>query len=200
MVKKEETINDNHALRDLKVLEEIEKDPSISQRDLSRRLGVALGITNSLIKTLARKGLVKIRGKNNRSLTYHLTHAGVLHKSKLAMQWTLNTIGDYRRLRGEVSEKLSHLAADGLSRIGIYGANELAEIVILTAAEAGVELIGVAGVEPEPATLATFRVGSLEELLKSAPDALVNCTDADLKSELSHYNDAKKMPVFDLIE
>ena len=200
MDKKEEKINDNHALRDLKVLEEIDKDPTISQRDLSQQLGVALGITNSLIKTLARKGLVKIRGKNNRSLTYHLTHAGVLHKSKLAMQWTLNTIGDYRRLRGEVSGKLSLLAAEGLSKIGIYGSNELAEIVILTAAEAGVELIGIADAEPEPATLANFQVGSLEELLKSAPDALVNCTGSDLKSELAHYADAKELPVFDLIE
>lgn len=190
----------NNDLRDLKVLEAIEKNSNISQRDLSQRLGVALGITNSLIKTLARKGLVKIRGKNNRSLTYHLTHAGILHKGKLAMQWTLNTIGDYRRLRGEVSEKLSRMAAEGLSKIGIYGANELAEIVILVAAEAGVEIVGIADDHPERETLATFQIGSLAGLINLAPDALVNCTDSDLKSKLARQSGGKRLYVFDLIE
>ncbi len=56
--------NYSESLRDLKVLEAIEEDPSISQRDLSNRLGVALGITNALIKTLVKKGHIKIKGKN----------------------------------------------------------------------------------------------------------------------------------------
>ena len=42
--------------RDLKVLQEVEQNPSITQRSLAAKLGVALGLTNLYIKRLAHKG------------------------------------------------------------------------------------------------------------------------------------------------
>jgi len=39
-------------LRNLQLLEEISKDSSVSQRKLSQRLGVALGVTNACLKKM----------------------------------------------------------------------------------------------------------------------------------------------------
>jgi DNA-binding MarR family transcriptional regulator len=69
MEKEDVFLKETEVFHSLRTLEEIEKNPNISQRELSKRLGVALGITNALLKTLARKGLIKIRGESNRTLT-----------------------------------------------------------------------------------------------------------------------------------
>src|SRR3990172_2242280 len=143
MRKDEVFLKEAEALHSLRALEEIEKNPSISQRELSSHLGVALGITNSLLKALVRKGLIKIRGNNNRSLTYHLTHAGVLAKSQLAVQWTLNTIDFYRQARVGVAGRLAELVEKGAQSIVLYGNGELTEIVSIVAPEAGLTIVGI---------------------------------------------------------
>lgn len=187
--------------RALRALEEIEGNPGISQRDLSGQLGVALGITNSLIKTLTHKGLIKIRGSNNRSITYHLTKAGILHKSKLALEWTLNTIGDYRRMRGSVEGKLTQIAATGAKTVVLYGANELAEIAAIVAPETGMRILGVADGNATRKWVGGHQVAALSTLLEHKPDALINCYALDVDG-LSLPDDVQTagIPVFSLLE
>ena len=43
--------------RELRLLEEVEVTPELSQRHLARTLGVALGVANLLIRNLVHKGL-----------------------------------------------------------------------------------------------------------------------------------------------
>ena len=43
-------------MRDLQLLEEIEQNPRVSQRELSNKFGIALGVTNACIKRMARRG------------------------------------------------------------------------------------------------------------------------------------------------
>ena len=188
--------NYSESLRDLKVLEAIEEDPSISQRDLSNRLGVALGITNALIKTLVKKGHIKLKGKNNRSLSYHLTHSGVLHKGKLAMQWTLNTVGEYRRLRTLIAERLKIVAVDGIKRVAIYGTNEVAEIAVVVAPEAGLEVIGIADIDSDQAFVAGKKVKELDLLVEDSLDALIVCS-GDIEEIKSEIKD-KSLPIFEI--
>ena len=78
MVKGEEALFKlSEDMRDLQFLEELEKNPTISQRELARKFNIALGVTNACIKKLARKGWVKIRGLNHRQIYYHLTSEGL---------------------------------------------------------------------------------------------------------------------------
>ena len=133
-------LKETEALHNLRALEEIEKNPQISQRELSTRLGVALGITNSLLKTLVRKGLIKIRGNNNRTITYHLTHAGVLAKSGLAMRWALNTIDFYRQARRATGAKMAALAQADVKSVVLCGRGELLEIALVVSKRYGLQL------------------------------------------------------------
>lgn len=180
MHKDEVFLKEAEALHSLRALEEIEKNPKISQRELSNRLGVALGITNALLKTLVRKGLIKIRGENNRSLTYHLTHAGVLAKSRLAMQWTLNTIDFYRQARLSVASKLATLAGQGVKSVVLYGLGELTEIAAIVAPEAGLAVVGVLDglASTGEKMVLGYPVISLEQLDDIRPDAVIICLGA----------------------
>jgi ribosomal protein S25 len=170
-------VKDTQSMRDLRVLEEIARDPSMSQREVADHLGVAVGIVNACIHALVRKGLVKVRGENNRSITYHLTKKGVLHKSKLAFEWTMNTIDFYRDARGKVAARLTAMADAGTRRVALYGAGELAEIALIVSGEAGVLVSGVSamtGVDG-PRALASLPVTSLAEALATLPQAVVTC-------------------------
>jgi DNA-binding MarR family transcriptional regulator len=191
-------LKEAESLREMRVLEEIEANPGLSQREAAERLGVAVGIVNSLIHALVRKGLVKVRGENNRTITYHLTKAGVLQKSRLAFEWTMNTIDFYRDARGKVAARLAAMAATGLTDVVILGTNELAEIAAIVSAEAGVNVIGAAyaeGTEGAP-KLAGFPAAPLAELLATHPHALVACIEpSDSQRALAQE---AGVPVFDL--
>lgn len=132
---------DNEAARELAVLEAVEVNPSVSQRALARDMGVALGVVNACIRALVRKGLLKIQGESNRTITYHLTHEGALRKATLAVTWTRNTFEFYRSARRQVGEHLASLAAQGHRVAAVYGASELAEIAVLVSAGSGLEIV-----------------------------------------------------------
>jgi len=51
---------DTQDIRTLKLMEEIDKDYTQSQRDLSNKLDISLGLVNSFVKRLASKGYFKI--------------------------------------------------------------------------------------------------------------------------------------------
>lgn len=125
-------------LRELQALEQIEQNPRITQRQLASELGVALGVANACVRTLVRKGLVKVRGESNRSITYHLTKEGVLRKAALALVWTNNTINDYIAARSRIRRQLEALAQRGVRRVVLLGADEAAELVALVAPQAGI--------------------------------------------------------------
>ena len=143
MSKSRPFLRETDELRSLRVLEEIEKNANVSQRELADSLGVALGIANACVRTLVRKGMVKIRGDNNRTITYHLTKKGLLHKTKLAVEWTRNTIGFYVQARSQVADELDALKNRGYGRLLLYGANEVADLAVMVATDAGVEIVGV---------------------------------------------------------
>jgi DNA-binding MarR family transcriptional regulator len=173
------------ALHNLRVLEEIEKNPKVSQRELSSRLDVALGITNSLLKTLVRKGLIKVSGENNRSLTYHLTHAGVIAKSRLAMEWTLNTMKFYHQAKSNIVNKFSSLVEHGVKSAVLYGNGELVEIAIIVASETGLRITGIIdsfvspSARPKELQYLGFPNLDFERLKKEPPEALIICTELD---------------------
>jgi len=179
--KKDKTfLKETEVLHNLRALEEIEKNSQISQRELSHRLGIALGITNALLKTLVRKGLIKIRGENNRSLTYHLTHAGVLAKGKLAVDWTLNTIDLYRHAKGDVFRRLSILANTGVKTVVLYGMDELTEIALIVSADAGVEVKGIIdGPESGRTSMFNLPIGDVALIAELKPDAVIVCIEPD---------------------
>ncbi len=174
MPEKTPFLKQSEALRDLRALEAIEQNPRVSQRELAQSMGVALGIVNACVHTLARKGMVKIRGDNNRSVSYHLTKKGVMHKSALAMQWTMNTIDFYREARAKVSLTLQGLAESGVRRLLLFGASELAEIVYIAARPAGIEIVGVIGEADSyiKDALVDVPIGGMELIERTRPDAI----------------------------
>ena len=162
-------------LRDLQFLKELEQNPNVSQRELSHKLDIALGVTNACLKKMVRRGWIKIKKIPPRRIGYYLTPHGFAEKSKLTYRFLSNTIHQYTATKKDITEKLLSLEGAGIKRIAFFGASDEMEIAYVTLAGVKLELVGI--VDDDPAKqnrqFFDFVIGSPEMLLHWNPDAVL---------------------------
>lgn len=130
--------------RDYRILHEIGIADNVSQRSLSDRVGIALGLTNQIVKRLIRKGLVKTSRINAKRISYFLTSRGLSEKLRLVIDYTRRTISFFTAVRQIARQKLAELRdAYGISTVALVGTGEIAEAVYLSAQEVGLRLVAV---------------------------------------------------------
>lgn len=129
--------------RELRVLEEVSKASDLSQRRLADRLGIALGVTNVLLKSLARKGYIRIVRVKWRSWIYVLTPSGIARKVQLTYAYVESFLDHYRRIRQIINEDIRALALESDARVAIYGRTDLAELAFLVLRDLGVTNLDV---------------------------------------------------------
>jgi DNA-binding MarR family transcriptional regulator len=123
---------------ELHILEEIERDPDVTQADLATRLGVAVGKINWYVKRLVGKGYVKVTHLQRRKLHYFLTPAGLALKVKLTRSYMEVSMRVYRELRQAAQQALSEVRQAGYTVVRIEGKDEATEILRLTCLEQNV--------------------------------------------------------------
>jgi FlaA1/EpsC-like NDP-sugar epimerase len=162
-------------LRNLKLLEEVSKDSAISQRKLSIRLGVALGVTNACLKSMIKKGYIRARGINHKRIAYYLTPRGFQEKARLAYHFLQHNVTYYIELKRNIASKLRSLVVSGVKRVVFYGAGEAMEIAYITMQEIPLDLIGI--VDDDPAKqgrrLFGFTIQSPKTINELRPDAII---------------------------
>ena len=67
---------------ELKVMDEISREKSLTQRDLSRKTRLSLGAVNLILKRLIGRGAVKSKELNAKKIEYLLTPKGLSEKAK----------------------------------------------------------------------------------------------------------------------
>jgi DNA-binding MarR family transcriptional regulator len=95
----------------LRVLSELEAGGGVSQRLLARRLGIALGLANEVVRELVEQGLVSLRRKSGTRLEYRLTRAGTSHHARAMRAHLSSVVGDYCQARQRIQTRLASLAA-----------------------------------------------------------------------------------------
>jgi hypothetical protein len=135
---------DSHIHR---LLSELERQPHVSQRSLSARLGIALGLTNLLLRRVAAKGWVRIVRVRPNRVRYLLTPAGFAQKAVLSRDFLQNAVRFYAEARDRVQlrfdEMLKETHAGRCSTVVFYGAGEVAEVGYICVQRLPVRLIGV---------------------------------------------------------
>jgi len=127
--------------RELRLLSELEDNPEVTQRQLASRLGIALGLTNVLLRNLAQKGYVRATQARWKRWLYALTPDGFSHKLRLTVGYISRVLDHYQHVRETLREQLQPLALNQESRVAIYGTGEFAELVYLGLREIGIEEI-----------------------------------------------------------
>lgn len=129
--------------RELRLLEEVDSTPELSQRHLARSLGIALGVANLLVRNLVKKGYIRTTKVGWKRWVYVLTPAGMSRKVQLTLGYIERFHDHYRRVRQLLREDLGTHTIGPDSRIAIYGATELAELMFLVLREMGVTRIDI---------------------------------------------------------
>ena len=82
-----------------KILRLLEADPQMSQRDISRALGISLGKVNYCLQALIDRGLVKANNfrnsQNKKAYMYLLTRRGLTEKTRVAVRFLRHKMTEY---------------------------------------------------------------------------------------------------------
>lgn len=134
--------------RSFLLLDEISRNNEITQRDLSERLGIALGLINSYIKNLASKGYVTVSTIPKERYKYYLTPQGFVEKTRLTYHHLQNFTNLYKVARKDFQNLFHRLNRAEIKRVVFCGSDEEAEIAYITLKEFEyIEFIGVVDIK-----------------------------------------------------
>ena len=95
-------------MTNLPLLRLIKSNPNITQREISRKLGISLGKTNYIIRSFINLGLVKLdnfrRSDNKVSYKYLLTKRGLKEKLDLTQAFLILKISEYNKIESEIED------------------------------------------------------------------------------------------------
>jgi EPS-associated MarR family transcriptional regulator len=107
------------------VLDTLDRQPNINQRQLAQHAGISLGQVNYILKSLLDKGLVKVgnfrKNPHKLSYTYLLTPKGIQTKSRLAVKFITSKLEEYDSLCKRLAERLAAIEAGGHAHVVFVG-------------------------------------------------------------------------------
>jgi EPS-associated MarR family transcriptional regulator len=99
------TLSDENTLQALRVLE---RNPEMSQRELSKELGVSLGKTHYILSSLIEVGLVKAanfrRSDNKLGYAYLLTPQGIAEKAAVTARFLARKRREYIEIEQQIAD------------------------------------------------------------------------------------------------
>lgn len=170
---REQQIMESRSLKTLQLLEAIAADKPTSQRELSDILQISLGLVNSFIKRLVKKGYCKVMTVPKNRVKYMLTPAGAMEKTRLTYEYISSSYHYFKTAKNRVEDLYSNLLSEGATRVVFYGAGELADIAFLSMAGTGVRLIDVVDPTKAGEMFADFIVKTTSRLRQADYDAIL---------------------------
>ena len=99
------TLSDENTLQALRVLE---RNPEMSQRELSKELGVSLGKAHYILSSLIEVGLVKAdnfrRSDNKLGYAYLLTPQGIAEKAAVTARFLARKRREYIEIEQQIAD------------------------------------------------------------------------------------------------
>jgi DNA-binding MarR family transcriptional regulator len=177
----------NHdSYKSLLLLDEISKGNPLSQRDLSRKLNIALGLVNSYIKNLISKGYITIKDIPSKRYTYYLTAKGITEKSRLTYEHLQNFTSLYKVARKDFRSLFINLEKEGIKKVAFCGVDEITEIAYISLQETRLELAGIFDNVNAGKDFFGYSILSLEDIM-SAEFEIIIITSFQNSDTFSHF-------------
>lgn len=131
----------------LAVMEVLEGRQRVTQRELAHQTGLNLKKVNYCLRKLLAKGYVKFQrvrqNPDKRAYLYILTPAGLRAKSQLTYRFLKFTLDFYNRMEEKLRRCLEEMDEAGLEKLVLYGASDVARILLELANGRGPEVVGI---------------------------------------------------------
>lgn len=115
----------------LKLLQVIDRDPAISQKQLAEEIGISTGMINWHVKRCVAKGLVKLQRAPVRRYLYYLTPDGFSEKAKLTANYLKSSFQIFRQGRVQYNALFTHCRHMGWCNVVLAGDTELTELALM---------------------------------------------------------------------
>ena len=129
----------------LNLLSAIDSNKSLTQRVLSKELGIALGLTNRYLKRCIDKGLVKFKSIPANRYSYYLTPSGFSEKTKLTAKYFYKSFNFYREAKDQCLVLINECLIKKKKRLILSDPSEFAEIAIIVSHNTNLDFIGILG-------------------------------------------------------
>jgi len=168
---------DTQDIRTLKILEAIDGQDAPSQRDMAEALNISLGLINSFIRRLAKKGYFKVTHLPKNRMRYILTPQGVTEKTRLTYAYIQYSYRFYRDARHRTRNLFHKLKAEGVERVAFFGEGDLAEIAYLSLQESDLTFAAIGNFTENDGPFFGHRILGMDELIGSVFDVVVLTND-----------------------
>jgi len=190
-------------MRELELLQELEKNPIISQRELSHKFGIALGVTNACLKRMVRRGWIRITGFNHHKIGYYLTPKGFTEKAKLTLHLVSWTVQHYSALKEIIGKKLLEMQNRGIERVAFYGLSDEMEVAYITLQGVQLKLVGIVedGSRMNQKQVFGLEVKEVRQIEALKPDAvfITSLAGQEERTEtLKKFIDAEKVQIYSI--
>jgi len=163
----------NSEIRELEILEKIENNGHLTQRDLSKEVGIALGLVNHLLKKMVRKGWIKIKNVNAKRIRYLITPRGAKEKSGLLYKRIESTIHFYLEAKRVIKDKVVHLKNEGVKSVSIYGISHISEVLFIVLKELELKLDCIVDDDKAGEEWFGYKVINMGEFIKTGDRVLI---------------------------
>lgn len=118
--------------KEFMILDLIEKDANITQREISKTIGVAVSMINSYVTEYEKKGLIKRKKHSTKTVEYFVTKKGMERRKLLNISYLSAAQKIYSSAKENILAFLSELSEQGFKKLLFYGAGDVAEIILQT--------------------------------------------------------------------
>jgi len=184
---------------ELNTLLELKQNPSLSQRSLSHRLNISLGLTNAILQNLIHRGWIKAKKLTGRKILYLITPQGMTRATNLIYDRFRETQNYYQYTKELLTSYLIALYNQGKRKAIIYRTNQLAEITYLSLLDSPLKLHSILSDDPSKKKFLGHDVLTLSDFAQkysknlSQKNLILLCTtdSKKLSKEISKYKNIK---------
>lgn len=178
------------------ILDMIEKNPNITQREMSKTIGVAVSMINDYLNIYEKDKLIKRKKHSTKTVEYFITKKGSERRKVLNIGYLNASQHLYNSAKENIEQFLFQMERKGFANIMLYGAGEVCEILLSTmGSNPNLKLICSAVVDDDPSKWGSnvfgVKIIDKSEIFKNEHDAILisSFTNKDLiKTKLLEIN------------
>lgn len=114
------------------LLEAVENNSKITQRELSRILSVAVSMINEYLDKEEKLGFINRVYRSSKDVDYIITDSGKERVKLLNIQYLKSALAIHNRARRDITIFIEHIIQNGFKSIILYGAGDVSEIILQT--------------------------------------------------------------------
>src|SRR5690554_4081468 len=128
------------------ILDLIEKNRNITQRELSENINASVSMINSYLDIYEKSGLIIRRYISDKKIEYIITKKGIERKKVLNIGYLKASHKIYSDAKENIKSYLLQLYNQGYKNLLLYGAGEVAELLLLVVTEDELSDIKILGI------------------------------------------------------